>query len=144
MKTILKSTIVLAFMLVMFSCQKEDWTYKGPQYFEFSASENGQVANNGVYTKENGELGVDKVVVQLVKHSDSPVTVSYKIVPEVYYLKDESRLVSEVPAGNPSYFLGAGEGECICRRRTWTACRCAGMLPCGRPAQQRPQPERSE
>lgn len=99
MKTILKSTIVLAFMLVMFSCQKEDWTYKGPQYFEFSASENGQVANNGVYTKENGELGVDKVVVQLVKHSDSPVTVSYKIVPEVYYLKDESRLVSEVPAG---------------------------------------------
>ena len=102
MKTILKSTIVLAFMMVLFSCQKEDWTYKGPQYFEFSAWENGQTANNGVYTKENGEIGLDKVCVQLVKHSDAPVTVAYKIVPEVYYLKDESRLVSEVPAGKAS------------------------------------------
>ncbi len=100
MKTIfLKSAILFAAVLALFSCQKEDWTYKGPQYFEFSAYENGQTANNGVYSKENGEIGLDKVCVQLVKHSDSPVTVAFKIVPEVYFLKDESRLVSEVPAG---------------------------------------------
>ncbi|MBE6244024.1 MAG: hypothetical protein E7108_00675 [Bacteroidales bacterium] len=97
--TIFKSTIVIAAVLALFSCQKQDWTYKGPQYFEFSAFENGQTANNGVYTKENGDIGIDKVCVQLVKHSDAPVTVAYKIVPEVYYLKDESALVSEVPAG---------------------------------------------
>ena len=103
MKTIfLKSTIVIAALLALLSCQKEDWTYKGPQYFEFSAYENGQTASNGVYSKENGEIGLDKVCVQLVKHSDTPVTVAYKIVPEVYYLKDESRLVSEIPSGKSS------------------------------------------
>ncbi len=100
--TIFKSTIVIAAVLALFSCQKQDWTYKGPQYFEFSAFENGQTANNGVYTKENGDIGIDKVCVQLVKHSDAPVTVAFKIVPEVYYLKDESVLVSEVPAGKPA------------------------------------------
>ena len=100
--TIFKSTIVIAAVLALFSCQKQDWTYKGPQYFEFSAFENGQTANNGIYTKENGDIGIDKVCVQLVKHSDAPVTVAFKIVPEVYYLKDESVLVSEVPAGKPA------------------------------------------
>ena len=54
--TIFKSTIVIAAVLALFSCQKQDWTYKGPQYFEFSAFENGQTANNGVYTKENGDI----------------------------------------------------------------------------------------
>ena len=99
MKTLLKSTIVLAFILALFSCQKEDWTYKGPQYFEFSAFENGQTASNGVYSKENGEIGLDKVCIQLIKHSDAPVTVAYKIVEQVYYLKDESRISAELPAG---------------------------------------------
>ncbi|MBR5399596.1 MAG: choice-of-anchor J domain-containing protein [Bacteroidales bacterium] len=100
MKTIIfKSAIALAAILALFSCQKEDWTYKGPQYFEFSAYEEGQTASNGVYTKENGEIGLSKVCVQLVKHSDAPVTVAYKIVKEVYYLKDESRLSADLPAG---------------------------------------------
>ena len=103
MKTkIFRSIMAIMAVAVLFSCQKEDWTYKGPQYFEFSASENGQTASNGEYVKENGEIGLDAVCVQLVKHSDAPVTVAYKIVDEVYFLKDESRLVSELPAGKPA------------------------------------------
>lgn len=100
MKRFILNTILLAVSAAfMWSCQKEDWTYKGNQFFEFSASQNDQTSNNGVYKKENSKTGLDSVCVQLVKHSEAAVTVNYEIVKQVYYLTDESKYVDEIPAG---------------------------------------------
>ena len=83
-KYIINIFTILAALIVVYSCQKEDWTYNGPQYYEFSASSHNQSFANGIFHKENAKIGLDSMCVQLIKTSNSEVTVNYKLVKEVY------------------------------------------------------------
>lgn len=98
-KYIINIFTILAALIVVYSCQKEDWTYNGPQYYEFSASSHNQSFANGIFHKENAKIGLDSMCVQLIKTSNSEVTVNYKLVKEVYYLKLENRYTDAVPTG---------------------------------------------
>ncbi|HNY06236.1 MAG TPA: hypothetical protein PKL23_07295, partial [Candidatus Egerieousia sp.] len=98
-KLIISIYLILMVAFVMSSCQKQDWTYKGPQYFEFSASENNQSTTSNIYQKENSKIGADSICIQLVAHSTSNVTVNYEVVKQLYYLTDEDKYVESVPSG---------------------------------------------
>ncbi|MDD2242225.1 MAG: choice-of-anchor J domain-containing protein [Bacteroidales bacterium] len=98
-KLIISIYLISTVAFLMSSCQKQDWTYKGPQYFEFSASENNQSTTSNIYQKENSKIGVDSICIQLVAHSTSNVTVNYEIVKQLYYLTDEDKYVESVPSG---------------------------------------------
>ncbi|MCI1719803.1 MAG: choice-of-anchor J domain-containing protein [Bacteroidales bacterium] len=96
------TTIILLFSMALLfncSCQKQDWTYKGPQYFEFSAYENHQGTTSNIYQKENSKIGLDSICIQLVAKSTGDVTVNYEIVKQLYYLTDEDKYVESVPTG---------------------------------------------
>ena len=98
-KFIINIFTILAALAIVYSCQKEDWTYNGHQYYEFSASSHNQSFANCIFHKENAKIGLDSMCVQLIKTSNSEVTVNYKLVKEVYYLKLENRYTDTVPTG---------------------------------------------
>ncbi|MCF0175661.1 MAG: hypothetical protein HUJ94_02370 [Bacteroidales bacterium] len=89
----------VAALLALAGCEKQDWTYQGPQYCEFSPSMYGQGVSNGMYFKENTVVGMDTVAVQLIAHNEADVTVKFSIVDSVYYRKDISKYVASIPAG---------------------------------------------
>lgn len=100
MKKLIINIFLISTIALLFSaCQKQDWTYKGPQYFEFSASENNQSVTSNIYQKENSKIGLDSICVQLVAHSTADVAVNYEIVKQLYYLTDEDKYVESVPSG---------------------------------------------
>ena len=98
----MKNKIILLFaasLALLAACQEQDWTYQGEQFFEYSPDENGQIYSRGIFTKENAVVGNDAICVQLIAHSDAPVTVKYRIADEVYYLKNESAYAAALPSG---------------------------------------------
>ena len=95
--------LLAASLAVLAACQEQDWTYQGEQFFEYSPYENGQSFSGGLFSKENAVVGDDAICVQLIAHSDAPVTVNYRIADEIYYLRNQSTYVAEVPGGmNPA------------------------------------------
>lgn len=94
-----KITTLLLVLIFFSSCEKEDWTYSGKQLYEFSAQKNNQEVKSNLLFKENSQLGVDSVCIQIIKPSDTEIVVNYEIIDEIYYLKDKDKYVSEVPAG---------------------------------------------
>lgn len=99
----MKNTTYISFVLLLSAllsgCQKEDWTYQGPQYYEFSAFENNQKSVSNILQKENSRVGLDSICIQLISTSTYDVTVNYEIVQKLYYLTDKDKYVEEVPAG---------------------------------------------
>ena len=85
--------------ILLLSCQKEDWTYKGQQYYEFSASANKQGTISNILQKENNKIGLDSICVQIIKPADGDITVNYEIVDQLFYLTDKDRYVEELPEG---------------------------------------------
>lgn len=96
-KHILSSLILFSFMLC--GCQKEDFIYQGPQYYEFSAYEKGQALNGSIIEKENSRIGLDSICVQIIKPAEKDIVVQYEIASKIYYLKDKGKYVTQVPGG---------------------------------------------
>lgn len=92
----------ILFITVLVGCQEEDFTYQGPQYYEFSAFENGQSAAGSIIEKENNVIGIDSICVQIIKPTSSDVVIDYEIAEKIYYLKDKGKYVSQIPAGVPN------------------------------------------
>ena len=99
MKNLLYFNFVILLSLLISGCEKEDRTYQGPQYYEFSAFEKRQGTISNILQKENNKVGLDSICIQLVKTSTGNVTVNYEIVQKLYYLTDKDNYVEEVPAG---------------------------------------------
>ena len=99
MKNLLYINFVILLSLLLSGCEKEDRTYQGPQYYEFSAFENRQGTVSNILQKENNRVGLDSICIQLIKTSTGNVTVNYEIVQKLYYLTDKDNYVEEVPAG---------------------------------------------
>ncbi len=99
MKKIINIGFVVLLSILLNGCQKEDRTYQGPQYYEFSAFENKQGTQSNILQKENNKVGLDSICVQLINTSTGIVTVNYEIVEKLFYLTDKGKYVDEVPAG---------------------------------------------
>lgn len=96
---IYKTVILLTALVVFGACEKQDWTYSGPQFYEFSAQKNNQGVKSNLIFKENSKVGKDSVCVQIIKPSNGQITVNYEIVDKVYYLSDKDKYVAAVPQG---------------------------------------------
>lgn len=94
----LRGVGALLFLLLV-ACQPENWTYDGPQFYEFSASQNQQQALRNLIQKTADKKGIDSICVQLIKPTDVNVLVNYEIVDKVFYLKDKDKYVDVVPEG---------------------------------------------
>jgi len=99
MKKLIYISFVILISALLSGCQKEDRTYQGPQYYEFSAFENNQGTISNILQKENNKVGLDSICIQLINTSTRNVTVNYEIVQKLYYLSDKDKFVEEVPAG---------------------------------------------
>lgn len=99
MKNLIYLSFVILLSALLSGCQKEDRTYQGPQYYEFSAFENNQGTISNILQKENNKVGLDSICIQLINTSTGNVTVNYEIVQKLYYLSDKDKYVEEVPAG---------------------------------------------
>lgn len=93
--------LVILFVLVLCSCQEEDFTYQGPQYYEFSAYEKGQSLMGSILEKENNTIGLDSICVQIIKQADNDIVVEYEIVEKIFLLKDKGKYVTQIPDGVP-------------------------------------------
>ena len=99
MKNLIYISFVILLSALLSGCQKEDRTYQGPQYYEFSAFKNKQGTISNILQKENNKVGLDSICIQLINTSTGNVTVNYEIVQKLYYLSDKDKFVEEVPAG---------------------------------------------
>ena len=100
MKKIISRISFMTLLVTLFAgCQKEDWTYKGPQYYEFSAYENGQGTTSNILVKEHSKVGLDSICIQIIKPAEEDITVNYKIADKVFYLTDQDDYVETVPSG---------------------------------------------
>lgn len=97
---------VLLLMGILLSCEEEDRTYRGPQYYEFSAAENGQTNYRNILLKESSVIGRDTICVQLIKPTSESVQVNYRIADQLFYIKSKNAFVFDFPEG-----LGAGDYE---------------------------------
>lgn len=89
----------IIFTLVLLGCQEEDFTYQGPQYYEFSAYEKGQSLMGSIIEKENNVIGLDSICVQIIKPANNDIVVEYEIVEEIFYIKDKGKYVTQIPDG---------------------------------------------
>ncbi len=105
MKTIYHTFQSLFLCLICFvgftSCEKEDRTYQGPVYYEFSPDKNGQTVSgsNNLIVKETSTLGEDTVCVQMIRKNTKPTTVRFHIADQLYFIKSDSRFVTDKPDG---------------------------------------------
>jgi hypothetical protein len=93
----------------MTGCEKEDFSYKGPLFVEFSAirvlgtTNSFQFYNSRFYYHNRNvapDLGTDSIQVQLIgPHQSKNVRVNYKVYDEVYYDIFEGRLFASQPEG---------------------------------------------
>lgn len=83
------------------SCEKEDRTYDGPVFYEFSPDKNGQSVSgsNNLITKETSRLGEDSLCIQLVKKNNDVTRVRFRIADKLFFIKSDSRFVTEKPDG---------------------------------------------
>lgn len=90
---------VCLIMLILSSCEKEDRTYQGPLYYEYSASECGQSNLSNIFVKESKSAGEDKLCVQLIKPASGSVKVKFRVADQLFYLKSSAEYVTELPEG---------------------------------------------
>lgn len=96
------SFLFAAILAFAFSaCEKEDRTYGGPVYYEFSPDLFGQSVSgsNNLIQKETSRLGNDTICVQMIRKNTSETKVRFRIADKLYFIKSDSRFVTEVPAG---------------------------------------------
>lgn len=107
MKKIRYSFESLLFLLICMigftACEKEDRTYQGPVYYEFSPDKNGQTVSgsNNLIAKETSVLGEDTICVQMIRKNTTATTVRFRIAEQLYFIKSDSRFVTEKPDGLP-------------------------------------------
>lgn len=95
----------LFFLLICFigfsACEKEDRTYQGPVFYEFSPDKNGQSVSgsNNLIVKETSILGTDTVCIQMIRKNTERTTIRFRIAEQLYFIKSDSRFVTEKPAG---------------------------------------------
>ncbi len=93
--------LLLASFFLLASCEKEDRTYNGPLYVEFSAEQYGQQASitSNIF-KTPDDIGADKIGVQLIGYGRSePLTVNFRLVDQVFYIVSLSKYVVDLPDG---------------------------------------------
>ncbi|MDO4214301.1 MAG: choice-of-anchor J domain-containing protein [Bacteroidales bacterium] len=93
-------------LLALTSCELEDRTYQGPEYFEFSAKECEQAPVSNILTKEVTKGGENLICVQLIKPSTTDVKVNFRLADQLFYILNTSSYANELPAG-----IKAGEYE---------------------------------
>lgn len=107
MKKIRYSFNSLLFLLIcmigLTACEKEDRTYQGPVYYEFSPDKHGQTVSGGnnLIAKEVSTLGADTLCVQMIRKNTNATTVRFRIAEQLYFIKSDSRFVTEKPEGMP-------------------------------------------
>lgn len=94
---------LLSCMIGFTACEKEDRTYQGPVYYEFSPDKSGQTVSgsNNLIAKETSILGEDTICVQMIRKNASATTVRFRIAEQLYFIKSDSRFVTEKPEGLP-------------------------------------------
>ena len=100
----MKKLYIILFILgtlgCLSSCEKEDRSYKGPLYVEFSPDQYGQTASSSGITKVAPGTGLDTIGVQLIGLAKAePLTVNFRIVDQVFYLISLDRYVVDLPEG---------------------------------------------
>lgn len=95
----------ICFLVILFlfsSCEKEDRTYQGPLFYEFSPSECGQSVLSNIFVKEAGKNGEDRLCVQLIKPADGAVRVNFRLADQLFYIKSTTEYLTELPDGYTS------------------------------------------
>ncbi len=90
---------ILFFALLFTACEKEDRTYDGPLYYEFSPSESGQTVLSNIFVKETSKNGEDNLCVQLIKPANGAVRVNFRLTDQLFYIKSTAEYLTELPAG---------------------------------------------
>ncbi len=103
--TIFNIALFILSTLLLFGCKVEDWTYDGPQYYEFSVTKCRQSISGNLIKKENNKIGYDTICVQIVKPTEGNITVNYTIVDKLIYLKDKSKYTVLAPAGTSANLI---------------------------------------
>lgn len=88
---------LLLTVLFMGSCELEDRTYQGPLYYEYSPVECGQTISSNIFVKEADKKGEDKICVQLVKPAGFSVSVKFRVVDQLYYVRSSAEYTVEKP-----------------------------------------------
>lgn len=91
---------LLSLVVLLFSaCEKEDRTYQGPLFYEFSPSECGQSVVSNIFVKEFAKNGEDLLCVQLVKPAEGAVCVNFRLADQLFYIKSTAEYLTELPSG---------------------------------------------
>lgn len=101
MKTKHIASLLTFFALIFLRCEEENFTYQGPQYYEFSAYEKGQSFTAGILEKENNKIGLDSICIQLIKPTNEDILVDYEIADKIFYLKDKGKYVTQISTATP-------------------------------------------
>lgn len=93
--------LILLFALGFSACEKEERTYIGPVFYEFSPDKNGQSVSgsNNLIQKETSVLGADTLCVQMIRKNSEATNIRFRIAGELYFIKSESRFVAAKPEG---------------------------------------------
>ena len=89
---------LLLAVLLMASCEQEDRTYQGPLYYEYSPVECGQTLSSNLFVKEADKIGENQICVQLVKPAGFAVSVKFKVVDRLYYIRSTAEYMVDKPA----------------------------------------------
>lgn len=96
---ILGGVCLLIVSFLFTSCEKEDRTYQGPLFYEFSPSECGQSVLSNIFVKETASNGADKLCVQLIKPAEGAVRVNFRLADQLFYIKSTAEYLTELPSG---------------------------------------------
>lgn len=89
----------LVIMILFSACEKEDRTYQGPLFYEFSPSECGQSVLSNIFVKEAGQNGEDRLCVQLIKPADKAIRVNFRLAEQLFYIRSTTEYLTELPDG---------------------------------------------
>ena len=98
----IKYILFLAFCSVLFvSCDKEDRTYNGPDYIEFSATQFGQELGTDGLTRKTGTIvGLETFVAQQIAYPvEKEKIVNFRIADVVYFMASTSMYLPNLPSG---------------------------------------------
>lgn len=86
------------------SCDKEDRTYNGPEYVEFSATQFGQELGTDGLTRKSGSIvGPETFVVQQIAYlTEKDRIVNFRIADVVYYMTKAGMYLVDIPEGTQS------------------------------------------
>lgn len=104
MKRILFILLLVLSSIALISCQKEDRTYNGPEYVEFSPDQFGQTLGTDGLTRKTGTtIGAETFVVQQIAYLvEKERTVNFRVADVVYFMISSNMYLSELPSGAKS------------------------------------------